>query len=211
MQCVKFEERLQQLLDERVAVETDRGIVEHAQSCPMCQSTLRAQDRLFTGLRAMSIPPAPRDLGHRVLDQMYITRRATQRRRWIVISLATAASLIVALLSFMGPLSEMARQNKAENGGLALGVSGSFNSAQELANDRATEDLRLLLREWVSRISDQSIDSFDSVDRLAIGMRPLALTFNLALDTLRRTLPGYNPPQHGEPQARFRAAGPSIG
>ncbi|MEO8499072.1 MAG: hypothetical protein ABI614_28745, partial [Planctomycetota bacterium] len=48
------------------------------------------------------------------------------------------------------------------------------------------------------------IAMFEPVDQLANGIRPLAITFNFAFDTLRRTLPGYTQPQPVEPQALDR-------
>ena len=55
MKCVEFENRLNDLLDERVAPSFDIGLVEHAQSCARCCELLAAHEALLEGVAAMPV------------------------------------------------------------------------------------------------------------------------------------------------------------
>jgi hypothetical protein len=66
------------------------------------------------------------------------------------------------------------------------------------------------MHQLMLRLSDHRLSMFEPVDQLASGIRPLAITFNFALDTLRRSLPGYSQQQPVEPQALYRSVRASI-
>lgn len=55
MQCVEFETRLNDLLDDRLAPSVDIGLVEHAQSCARCCELLAAHEALLEGAAAMPV------------------------------------------------------------------------------------------------------------------------------------------------------------
>jgi hypothetical protein len=55
MQCVEFENRLNDSVDERVAPSFDIGLVEHAQSCARCCELLAAHEALLEGIAAMPV------------------------------------------------------------------------------------------------------------------------------------------------------------
>jgi hypothetical protein len=55
MQCVEFETRLNDLLDERAAPSVDIGLAEHAQSCARCCELLAAHEALLEGVAAMPV------------------------------------------------------------------------------------------------------------------------------------------------------------
>jgi hypothetical protein len=55
MQCVEFENRLNDLLDERFALSVDIGLVEHAQGCARCCELLAAHEALLEGVAAMPV------------------------------------------------------------------------------------------------------------------------------------------------------------
>jgi hypothetical protein len=53
MQCVEFESRLNDLLDERLSPSMDSGLVEHVQSCACCSELLAAHELLLEGVQAL--------------------------------------------------------------------------------------------------------------------------------------------------------------
>jgi hypothetical protein len=53
MQCVEFESRLNDLLDERLSPSVDNGLAEHAQNCPGCSELLAAHELLLEGVQAL--------------------------------------------------------------------------------------------------------------------------------------------------------------
>ncbi|MBI2477328.1 MAG: hypothetical protein HYV60_01355 [Planctomycetia bacterium] len=210
MQCAKFEQRLQELLDDRKNVEQDKLLDEHAGSCIACGSVWRAQRQLFAGLQPIPEPSFAPNLGHRVLDQLRIDHRKRYNRRMVIASLAAAAVIMIALLPLAGERVRFQRNRDNANGQLALVTKTPVQNPSRAFSAEESEQLRALMHQWMLQISDHRREMFEPVDQLASGIRPLALTFNLALDTLRRTLPGYSEPPPVEPQALYRSIPASI-
>jgi len=210
MQCEKFEQRLQQLLDDRKNFEQDDMLREHSRGCDACGWVLRTQSRLFAGLRSFPEPSFAQDLGLRVLDQLRIDRRKRNNKRLWMAALATAAGIMIALLSLAGDHVRFRQQGQQRGGGLALVTPAPRQMPAGRLTEQESEDIRWLMHQLILRISDQRFEMFEPVDQLASGIRPLAVTFNFALDTLRRTLPGYSRPQPAEPEVFYRSFRISI-
>ncbi len=111
--------------------------------------------------------------------------------------------IVIALLPFAGERVRFQRNGEQGGGGLALAMQSPTENPGHAFTAEESEDLRLLMHQWMLQISDHRLDVFEPVDQLASGIRPLALTLNLALDTLRRTLPGFSERQPVEPQAYY--------
>lgn len=197
MQCAKFEQQLQSLLDDRKDVDQDKTLLAHSKVCESCSSMLRAQTRIFAELKLLPPLSDEQHLAHRVLDQLRIDQRRRKNRRLVLIAFATAATILIALLPFAGDRVRMRQDGELRGGRLAIVTPAPQNSLSE----QETEDLRLVMRQLLMRISDRRLEMLEPVDQLTNSIRPLALTFNFALDTLRRTLPGYSEPQSIDPQA----------
>lgn len=60
MNCVQFEDRLNDLLDERRDPAADSQLVEHARVCPACRAVQRSYDKLLAAVAALGCPtPSP--------------------------------------------------------------------------------------------------------------------------------------------------------
>ncbi|MEX0820204.1 MAG: hypothetical protein WD070_11455, partial [Pirellulaceae bacterium] len=181
MQCEKFEQRLQQQLDERQSVGRDEALLEHARGCAACGLVWRAQSRLFAGLGSLPEASIGRDLGPRVLDHLRVDQRKRNTKRLWMAALATASLIMLAMLPLFGDRVQFRQKGESRNGGLALATSGQQQSiATDKLTPQETEDLRMLMRHLMLRLSDQRLGMFEPVDQLASGIRPLAITFNLA-------------------------------
>lgn len=211
MQCAKFEQRVQQLLDDRNDVEQDEEIREHAEVCDTCGAYIHAQRRLFDGLRALPATGCSQDIGHRVLDELQLDQRRRARKRMRLIVLAVAAGIMIALLPFGGDRVRYLNDGEQSDGTLAMARPAPREEKMRALTEQESEEIRIIMRQFVGRISDHRLGMMEPVDQLASGIRPLAMTFNLAFDALRRTLPGYSaPPQPVEPQAFYHAFRRSI-
>lgn len=210
MQCAEFEQRLQQMLDDRQKVEQDNLLQEHARGCGDCGKVLRGQSELLAGLLVIPKPRFAADLGHRVLDQLRIDQRKRNNRRLVIAALVAAAVIMVALLPLAGDRVRFQRDHEHGGGGLALLNPGPPQTPKNVFTDQDSNDLRMLMHSLMLQFSDHRLEMFEPVDQLASGIRPLAFTFNLAFVTLRRTLPGYSEPQPAEPQAFYRGLRSSI-
>ncbi len=211
MQCAKFEQRLQQLLDDRSEVEQDKVLREHADACDECHEMLKAQQALFTGLGVLPESARSKDMGHRVLDSLLVERRYRSKRRLTMIVLAVTAVLLIALIPLTGSRGPWWNKQPVGGGQLAMAYSTTSEPGQRKLSKAEAEELRLLMRDLVMRLSDPRFEMFESVDQLTSGIRPLAVTFNYAIDTLRRSLPGYSEHETIEPQALFRKTRATIG
>ncbi len=211
MQCEKFEQRLQQLLDDRCDVDQDETLREHAEACCECSSTLRAQRVLFTSMRMIPQSDGLNGVGHRVLDNLMVEQKHRRKRRTTMIALAIAAILLIALLPLAGQRGPWPKNKQPGSGQLALAMSPTERAATRDLSEAEAEELRVLMRHFVGQLSDPSRDMFASVDQLTNSIRPLTLTFNFAIDTLRRSLPGYHDHEPVEPQARFQKLRATIG
>lgn len=210
MQCAKFERRLQQLLDDRRNVDQDEVLREHSQRCDTCSSLLRAQSQLFAGLRSFPEPSFSQDLGPRVLDQLRIEQRKRTNKRLALAALVTVAAITIALLPLAGDHVRFRPQDERVGGELAIATTAPRQVPENRLTKQESEDIRLVMHQLMLRLSDQRLSMFEPVDQLASGIRPLAITFNFALHTLRRTLPGYSQPETVEPQALHRSFRTSI-
>ena len=210
MQCARFEQRLQQLLDDRKNVEQDEMLRQHSQRCDACASILRTQSQALAGLEWFPEPSFSQDLGPRVLDQLHFDQRKRNRRRFVMAALAAAAAIMIALLPFAGDRVRFRPQGEPGGGRLAILTPTPRHEPASKLTDQEAEDIRLVMHQLMLRLSDHPLAMFEPVDQLASGIRPLAATFSFALDTLRRTLPGYSQPQPVEPQALHRSMGTAI-
>ncbi|MEX2142712.1 MAG: hypothetical protein WD894_25885 [Pirellulales bacterium] len=124
MQCVEFESRLNDLLDDRLAPSVDHGLFEHAQNCPGCFELLAAHEVLLEGVQALPAvrlcDAEQRAFAHRVVVEVgnapcvgfpaatevelvecgptIVARNAVTPLAIIGLVLATAAALLIAFL-----------------------------------------------------------------------------------------------------------------
>jgi hypothetical protein len=142
MRCDAFEDRLQQLLDERQCPEADDLLSEHAADCPHCRDVLDAQAGLFDTVRDWSVANLEVDLVSRVVSRA--TAPAVERRWWQLasarwISLAVAgAILVMAWKGFDGSrTAESGSPNSAERqDGKSGKPSYTYRAPQQLLPGR---------------------------------------------------------------------------
>jgi hypothetical protein len=196
MHCDEFEQRLQLVLDERREPRDDASLAAHAKHCTECDRVLRIQAGLFAVLPQIRSPIMPAGFAAGVVQEFNKERRRALRMRLVAWSLAAAAVLLLCFLPWMGPTTDLAFTRRTGSGGHSLGLANmtsgvsrtqsKLHSTQDFAALSA-EELQSLVRQWVAQLADR-----ESVSQLAVTIRPLTVTFNVAFDTLWRTLPGYH-------------------
>ncbi len=70
MQCVQFETRLNELLDERLSPELEPAIGWHAGECARCAALLAAHEDLLAGVESLKMSAATPDLAVRVAGEL---------------------------------------------------------------------------------------------------------------------------------------------
>ncbi|MBP86022.1 MAG: hypothetical protein CMJ64_04785 [Planctomycetaceae bacterium] len=203
MQCAEFEIRLQDALDRRIDPESDDRLVDHAERCEACRHVVYGQRLLLDGLRVQAEPPCSSHIGHQVLDRLASDSARRTRRRRLVFALAIAVALFVAVLPFArGPRADTATARPSAKV-LAIATVPQPPLPKPTMTAGETEEFRLLIRQLLDQVSLRPLEGFESVDRVAgKSIRPLAITFHFAFDTLRRTLPGQGSAEPTHPQAR---------
>ena len=103
MSCEKFDERLQQLLDQRLEPAIDRELQRHAEECGECRSLLESQDRLFSafGFGTEGGAGLPENFTAKLVAAIVAERpaqRRWERSAWAVALMAVASLLLLAFL-----------------------------------------------------------------------------------------------------------------
>lgn len=197
MQCAEFEDRLNRLLDHRLAPDEDAALTDHTHDCEECASLFHAQQRLFVGLKQSRVQP-PVELASRVVAQQHwdVTRRRNVWRNagWAML-LASAASLGgLAMMAIAARDDQPAvvkappANVKANPGqGLAVGELGATKS-RDAKSDEKLGEYFVVLENFASQIGESK--EFDEMsESLEPGIKPIRSSFGLAIDALRRTLP----------------------
>lgn len=134
MQCREFENRLNEVLDERGRPELDMLLASHAHHCESCGQMLARYELVCEAATSLPLPKLPADFSQRVVseylrqahsavDSSAIELAASRRRlQWSVSLVALAAVLLIAILPLLarrqgGPLA-------SGNGALAMASRG---------------------------------------------------------------------------------------
>lgn len=227
MRCDQFQQRCQELLDDRQVLEKDPMLRAHARVCGQCDEELRIQSLLFGEIERSKV----------------IARRAPRSRKSLWISLALAASVLVlvtpALRHWSDPTAKVwsssrngrgvaVRNRAATRGallavgtrhpvtrpanGVAMKIAATENSVKSenslpSPNTPDHEAIRRLVQNMADKWSEVPDEQLEPLDRIAEGFRPLAITLGVAWDALRRTIPVGRAPSVHDPQALFSGPG----
>lgn len=109
MKCTDFENRLNELLDDRLSPQNDATLIAHAAGCADCREVLAAHESLFRGLAVLNHRTVAPELGKQVLREFTAPAVAAgaqvtslpplplpTKRRWFPL-LATAAAVLLAV------------------------------------------------------------------------------------------------------------------
>lgn len=163
MNCEQFEERAQQLLDERACLKRDSLLREHSHECCECQQTLVYYHR-FSGLAQQEFSDEPK-VTPRSLEAHEAWRgdqRSRLRNRVLTVTVASVA-ICVALM-----IRPMATEIETVN---LVATSAPTQKIVHADSSTATSfydsiDLTYLMPEWSVHIADQSNVDLTSISRL---------------------------------------------
>lgn len=177
MRCDEFENRLNELLDRRIAPDDDAMLCSHAHCCGQCADTMAAHLAVTAALKDLR-PELPDDsFPFAVMNRMAVEQTAVdsrQRKQWAITLVALAASALVALSLWRGaanPNSAPGGSDVADFVELPPGFDQFAAETQQIAAHLSTRQSEMM-------------------SELAEGIRPVATSFGAAYDALRHTLPG---------------------
>jgi hypothetical protein len=213
MQCHEFEQRLNDLLDERQPPERDQILAAHAVQCPDCRQLLDGQQVLLEGLRigpgvglrerfAAAVIASHSEHAAAATQLIASSGRGAEKASlgWVVgLGLATAVAALVAVSIFLasepeGPqLVGGAGANKLNV--LAENAADTRGRAKGLSQYTPEGGYGVAIAGFVP----EAVEQFENVERYAPGIRPLRVSFAMLWDALRRTIPGlYDDAPPGE-------------
>jgi hypothetical protein len=133
MQCCEFENRLNEILDERGRPELDMLLASHAHHCSSCQHMLARYELVCEAASNLPMPKLPADFARRVVEQHVqqslsgLARSRRGKRRFAASLLAVAALVLIAVLPMFANRRGM--RLPSGNDSLALAKAGPQASA----------------------------------------------------------------------------------
>ncbi|MCL4207772.1 MAG: hypothetical protein KJ000_35250 [Pirellulaceae bacterium] len=215
MNCGEFEARIQRVLDRRQSLTSDDALVDHALACSECAARLDAYVELLEQIEDWQPPLLDEDFSRRTVQRAFPstvgvqprTRAKERRFGYQVLAVVACLLVIAALPRFWSPpvsnhsssddsatvstppavmLASTAGQNQPT---LPTMEIDNFEQAAETARqaeNRDGDDWRRLWAEWSGRLP---AESFEPLDRLTQGIKPITASLTTALDSLRTTFP----------------------
>jgi hypothetical protein len=204
MQCREFEQRLNDLLDERRSPQADPRLSAHAARCDRCRQLLSGQATLLLGLSQMVTPVPDRNFARRVVAEVVVKPSGVAPRR-IWLSLAACLVSAAAMLLTVS-LVWYARRSNTTGDGESAGARGTFAIARQrgpnlalmtkpvdgrrraAGRDRpALTGADLLLE--APRLPEHLRSYYVAIDDLGAALPEAALR----LDEVERSTPGIRP------------------
>ncbi|HEY2761903.1 MAG TPA: hypothetical protein VGI75_14200 [Pirellulales bacterium] len=222
--CRKFKAELNAALDARANPADDSELCAHADVCPDCADWLQTQSTIFAAIPVHAatswneVFAAPPDFALSVLQLIETEKRRERKTRRITVGvLALAAALLIAVLNWQphqpdagltpspaAPKLTVAADVDPTDLPLSYIVYAEIRAyglpstlVQHLSPTYVSAAMKhhrdLALAEFADHIGANRqvlVDGFNQ------GLRPVTSSVNVALDTLIRTLPGGELPQH---------------
>lgn len=143
MKCERFESRLDELLDARVAPEDDAALCEHAGLCPSCRTTLATHVQLMQAVSQLPRPSVSDDLAARVLGELrrpVVASREAGRSYTPWYALAVAAALLLAAWPLVALWQSAGRVEVAQTDAPSAAVDASADDAPAMPLDQLLRD-----------------------------------------------------------------------
>lgn len=198
MNCHEFENRLNDLLDERLPVGEDGALRAHAARCGNCREIWLAQQQVVAYFQ-QSRPTVRREWSrqNQVVCVQPSARNARWRFdfRWLAVAGVGIAAAIVLMFSPAWPGNRAPEQAQPVAENAPPPVVPANDLAVAVASQNATNGSGMRLeqlfawQQWAEHWPD-SIEQMEQVEEMSPGLRPLRSSFSVAFHTLWRTIPG---------------------
>jgi len=224
MNCVRFETRLDELLDERLPADSDAALNEHVETCRHCARLLADHQALLEAIESLGRPEVRGDLATRILAEATsksgfmepvfmataispaaggsqradVAQRTARRAAWI------AAMVAAALLVAVGVREWIAVHRAPALPAAAIAESKAPKvDLPNLVFDKPSAVATADVRDLRADHSVAEVFSFANrigpqqrrlMEQMSVGLKPVTHSMSAALNALRRTLPGSETP-----------------
>jgi hypothetical protein len=195
MHCVEFERRLNDLLDNRLPLDSDLELSAHADECCECADLLAGHELLVHGMATLCgagasqefgladdawnrssfdrrpAPAVPAELAVRVAAEVSAAGRRRLSFWWMLPALAASVLIAAAVYSGARPKSPPSSDN-------------------DVASSVALPATSLTADHWQAKWREFGDSRYQWMDQMADGLKPVTDSMSAALHALRRTWPG---------------------
>ena len=219
MRCREFEDRMNDVLDQRLPPERDALLLRHAGECRSCHQLLAGQATLLAGVELLETPPLSTNFVTAVLVQSRETPVAREmnpqrsgKKKWLRILaglVSLAAVVLVAVWIGMSRQEDPARPTAVKPASppapktieLAKDSTPPTPSAPSIAKavapprvapPVAAKEEYQEYRDAINSFTAQlpsAVEKIDEVQQSTPAIRPLRASFSMAIGTLQRTIP----------------------
>lgn len=218
MRCREFEDRMNDILDQRQAPERDGLLVRHAGECQACHQLLDGQAALLSGLELWDAPPLSSKFAEAVLAEageihVAVVADTSQplKAKWFrVIAGLVSLAAVVLVAVFVGlsrqqdpsrPTAAKPGQPVEPNTAVVAKKSLLQPSAPQREIAKAIpspepstpasgeyQEYRVMLNSVGAQLP-YAVEKIDEVQQATPAIRPLRASFSMAIGTLQRTIP----------------------
>ncbi len=224
MKCETFEQRFQDILDNRQDPLNDTQLGEHAEYCAECQEMLQASSRLWAGL-AEEVAPLHASVATAVLCEVLPqTQKSVVPKRALSPTVLSASLIALALLLTVPLWNYLATTDNQPGTEQKPGIAQADTEQTPLDPATPGDDSKPEIAKEISPVPSGS-PNFDApfpapfnlfvqhfreagrpawISEVSVSFRPVTNSVGSTLNVLRRSLPGNENPSDQEPQAGYR-------
>jgi anti-sigma factor RsiW len=208
MNCDEFESRLQQRLDGRQSLIGDSRLQDHALTCSMCAALLETYQELYDQIANWQPPELDEDFSARTVRRAFPEtiavrpRWSSAQRRYLSQAVTALACLVVIAVLGRFWLVSVSTNGSISDAKIAAPQLPVIAESQTHRAPAALRDMqpldapeadrwRIFWTEWSSGLPPEPLESLDTWTQ---GIKPIAVSLNTALDSLRATFPLYYDP-----------------
>lgn len=217
MRCREFEDRMNDVLDQRLAPERDSLLVRHAGDCAACRRLLDGQTALFSGLELCETPPLSSQFATAVLVQAEVIPVATiadasPHRGWsrtktvAAIASLAAIALVAVFIAFsrqqahVPPVAKIPDQPVVPKSNETIptpplkpvppsAIAKVDTTPRPSASGKENyQGYRVMLNNFGAQLPI-AVEKIGEVEQATPAIRPLRASFSMAIGTLQRTIP----------------------
>jgi hypothetical protein len=216
MRCVEFENRLQEMLDQRLCPEDDAQLQAHAVICRKCAETLKYEQALFSGLPYCRISDESFSASRPSLGKLQDDRALQKQTHVSVFAIAVTCLAIIG--ACIGYSHQLIDHTEVTNRLSSTPIHSEHGQADELQhitdqgrvvdpnepNGISTDEFEIY-RQMIQDITYQmprfSPDQLRPVNEIASSLQPIASSFTVALGVLKESILVGSDSRKTSPQA----------
>ncbi len=187
LNCHDFNERLNEILDQREIPTCDRALIAHAASCPLCDRRLTTQQSI------LELVESPKRTVVRDAPPANTQRSRRHEWNWLIV-VATAACIAVAYSLFQPAHQSSIQPNAVAHSAQPVeATAGAVDTEQEThdvsePNESFVATMGVAVESWNQFLATRT-ENTEWLEPVASPIRPLTESMTSPFNVLRQTMP----------------------